>query len=188
MTTCGPFRPDSDALADGPRGNCQVSDEQGHADTGHKRWTAAALAVVLLAVEAVIVAESWPGLTGFANLIGITGPAAWGVPITLDGVSLVAALVALRAELAGLVACRARWQHLAPGSTRCGASPAGGTGPGPHRPAVGQRHGERQLPRGAGHRRVREEALRVRATGGPVSGARAIQHEMRVTQRTAARL
>jgi len=64
-------------------------------------WTAALLAVVLLAVEAVIVAESWRGLTGFAHLIGITGPAAWGVPITLDGVSLVAALVALRAELAG---------------------------------------------------------------------------------------
>ena len=65
------------------------------------RWTAVALALVLLAVEAVIVAESWRGLTGFANLIGISGVAAWGVPVTLDGVSLVAALVALRAELAG---------------------------------------------------------------------------------------
>jgi hypothetical protein len=68
---------------------------------GRSRWTAAILAAVLLAVEAVIVAESWRGLTGFAHLIGITGVAAWGVPITLDGVSLVAALVALRAELAG---------------------------------------------------------------------------------------
>lgn len=65
------------------------------------RWTAGLLAGVLLAVEAVIVAESWRGLTGFAHLIGITGPAAWGVPVTLDGVSLVAALVALRAELVG---------------------------------------------------------------------------------------
>jgi hypothetical protein len=65
------------------------------------RWTAPLLAGVLLAVEAVIVAESWRGLTGFAHLIGVTGPAAWGVPVTLDGVSLVAALVALRAELAG---------------------------------------------------------------------------------------
>jgi hypothetical protein len=65
------------------------------------RWTAGILAAVLLGVEAVIVAESWRGLTGFAHLIGITGVAAWGVPITLDGVSLVAALVALRAELAG---------------------------------------------------------------------------------------
>jgi len=59
------------------------------------------LAAVLLAVEAVIVAESWRGLTGFAHLIGVSGVAAWGVPVTLDGVSLVAALVALRAELAG---------------------------------------------------------------------------------------
>lgn len=65
------------------------------------RWTAPVLAVVLLGVEAVIVAESWRGLTGFAHLIGITGRAAWGVPVTLDGVSLVAALTALRAELAG---------------------------------------------------------------------------------------
>jgi Protein of unknown function (DUF2637) len=64
-------------------------------------WTAGTFAVVLLAVEAVIVAESWRGLTGFAGLIGIHGVAAWGVPVTLDGVSLVAALVALRAELAG---------------------------------------------------------------------------------------
>jgi Protein of unknown function (DUF2637) len=65
------------------------------------RIAAVAFAAVLLAVEAVIVAESWRGLTGFAGLIGIHGPAAWGVPITLDGVALVAALVALRAELAG---------------------------------------------------------------------------------------
>ena len=65
------------------------------------RWTAVVLAAVLLAVEAVIVAGSWRGLTGFADLIGISGVAAWGVPVTLDGVSLVAALVALRAELAG---------------------------------------------------------------------------------------
>lgn len=62
---------------------------------------ATAFAVVLFGVEAVIVAESWRGLTGFAALIGIHGVAAWGVPVTLDGVGLVAALVALRAELAG---------------------------------------------------------------------------------------
>lgn len=70
-----------------------------HDTRGH--WTAGLLAAVLLGVEAVIVAESWRGLTGFAHLIGITGPWAWGVPVTLDGVSLVAALTALRAELAG---------------------------------------------------------------------------------------
>lgn len=65
------------------------------------RVAAAAFAVVLLGVEAVIVAESWRGLTGFAGMIGIHRAASWGVPVTLDGVSLVAALVALRAELAG---------------------------------------------------------------------------------------
>lgn len=65
------------------------------------RLASAAFAVVLLAVEAVIVAESWRGLSAFARMIGIAGPWAWGVPVTLDGVSLVAALVALRAELAG---------------------------------------------------------------------------------------
>jgi hypothetical protein len=73
----------------------------GHVPASGGRWTAVLLAAVLLAVEAVIVAESWRGLTGFAYLTGISGVAAWGVPVTLDGVSLVAALVALRAELAG---------------------------------------------------------------------------------------
>jgi hypothetical protein len=65
------------------------------------RVASVAFAVVLLTVEGVIVAESWRGLTGFAGLIGIRGVAAWGVPVTLDGVALIAALVALRAELAG---------------------------------------------------------------------------------------
>lgn len=60
---------------------------------------ALAFAVALLAVEGVIVAESWRGLVGFAGLIGIAGVAAWGVPVTLDGVSLIAAVLALRAEL-----------------------------------------------------------------------------------------
>src|ERR1039458_7610081 len=62
---------------------------------------AAVFAAVLIAVEGVIVAESWRGLTGCATTIGIAGVAAWGVPVTLDGVSLVAAFLALRAELAG---------------------------------------------------------------------------------------
>jgi hypothetical protein len=60
---------------------------------------AVAFALALLAVEGVIVAESWRGLVGFAGLIGINGVAAWGVPVTLDGVSLIAAVLALRAEL-----------------------------------------------------------------------------------------
>jgi Protein of unknown function (DUF2637) len=65
------------------------------------RWSAVALAVVLIGVEAVIAAESFGGLAGFAHLIGIRGAAAYGVPVTLDGVALVAALLALRAELVG---------------------------------------------------------------------------------------
>jgi hypothetical protein len=69
------------------------------------RWSAVApavaLAVALIGVEAVIAAESFGGLVGFAQLIGIHGAAAYGVPVTLDGVGLVAALMALRAELSG---------------------------------------------------------------------------------------
>lgn len=63
------------------------------------QWSAVALAIVLVGVEAVIAAESFNGLVEFAHLIGITGRAAYGVPVTLDGVGLVAALMALRAEL-----------------------------------------------------------------------------------------
>jgi Protein of unknown function (DUF2637) len=68
---------------------------------GAARVASAGFATVLLAVEGVIVAESWRGLTGFAWLIGITGAWSWGVPVTLDGVSLAAAFLALRAELSG---------------------------------------------------------------------------------------
>jgi hypothetical protein len=64
------------------------------------RWSAVALAVTLLGVEAVIAAESFGGLVGFAHMIHIVGTRGDGVPVTLDGVSLVAALLALRAELA----------------------------------------------------------------------------------------
>jgi Protein of unknown function (DUF2637) len=70
--------------------------------------TAVTFAVVLLAVETVIAAESWRGLTGFGHLIGISGRAAWGVPVTLDGVGLIAALIALRAELEGIASAPAR--------------------------------------------------------------------------------
>ena len=65
------------------------------------RWSAVALAVALIGVEAVIAAESFGGLVDFAHLIGIHGTAAYGVPVTLDGVGLVASMMALRAELAG---------------------------------------------------------------------------------------
>lgn len=60
-----------------------------------------AFATVLLAVDGVTAAESWRGLVGFGGLLGIHGLAAYGVPVTLDGVSVASALLALRAELAG---------------------------------------------------------------------------------------
>jgi hypothetical protein len=72
------------------------------------RWSAVALAVTLLGVEAVIAAESFGGLVGFAHMIRIPGARGVGVPVTLDGVSLVAALLALRAELAGESSALAR--------------------------------------------------------------------------------
>jgi hypothetical protein len=55
----------------------------------------------LLAVETVRVRPIVRGLTGFVVMIGITGAAVCGVPVALDGVSMVVALVALRAELTG---------------------------------------------------------------------------------------
>jgi hypothetical protein len=66
-----------------------------------RRLASVAFAVALLGVEAVIILESYRGLVGFAEMIGIHGAAALGVPISLDGVALAAAAVALRAELAG---------------------------------------------------------------------------------------
>lgn len=65
------------------------------------RVASAVFAVVLLTVEGVIAAESWRGLVGFAGLIDIHGVAGYGVPVTLDGVSLAASLLALWAELDG---------------------------------------------------------------------------------------
>lgn len=64
-----------------------------------KTVTAGAFGVLLVGVQGIVQAESWRGLTGFARLIDITGLAAQGVPITLDGVSTAAALLALKAEL-----------------------------------------------------------------------------------------
>src|SRR6266567_4960243 len=82
------------------------------------RWSAVALAVVLIGVECVIAAESFGGLVGFAHEIGIEGTAAYGVPVTLDGVSLVAALMALRAELAGESSAMPRfWLYVFTGAS-----------------------------------------------------------------------
>jgi Protein of unknown function (DUF2637) len=84
---------------------------------GEPRWwhkftgrnvTSAAFGVLLVGVQGVVQAESWKGLTGFAGLIHITGTATQGVPITLDGVSTIAALLALRAELADEASGRER--------------------------------------------------------------------------------
>jgi hypothetical protein len=58
------------------------------------------LAAAMLAVEVIVAAESFGGLVGFAHLIGIHGLAALGVPVTLDGIAIIASLLALRAELA----------------------------------------------------------------------------------------
>jgi Protein of unknown function (DUF2637) len=62
---------------------------------------AVVLGGAMLAVELIVAAESFRGLVGFGHQIGITGVAAFGVPVTLDGVAVIAALLALRAELAG---------------------------------------------------------------------------------------
>jgi Protein of unknown function (DUF2637) len=88
------------------------------------KLTAVAFSVLLLLVEAVIAYESWGGLVGFGHLINL-GSRAIGVPVTLDGVGLLAALIALRAELEGessgmaratlavftLASCAANWWH-----------------------------------------------------------------------------
>jgi hypothetical protein len=70
--------------------------------------TAASFAVLLVGVQCVIQAESWRGLAGFGRMIGITGTAAQGVPVTLDGVSVIAALLALKAELSDEASGRER--------------------------------------------------------------------------------
>jgi hypothetical protein len=61
---------------------------------------AALLASAMLLVELIVAAESFGGLVGFAHLIGIHGAAAYGVPVTLDGIAIIASLLALRSELA----------------------------------------------------------------------------------------
>lgn len=61
--------------------------------------TSVGFSLLLVGIQGVVQAESWRGLTGFGRLIHITGAAVQGVPITLDGVSTLAALLALKAEL-----------------------------------------------------------------------------------------
>jgi hypothetical protein len=73
-----------------------------------KTITAAAFGVLLVGIQGIVQAESWRGLTGFARLIHITGIATQGVPLTLDGVSTTAALLALKAELSDESSSRER--------------------------------------------------------------------------------
>jgi hypothetical protein len=87
--------PPAAAIAPAEVAPAQVAPARG------RRFASVAFAVALLAVATVIALESYRGLVGFAAMIGIHGAAALGVPISLDGVSLAAAAVALRAELAG---------------------------------------------------------------------------------------
>jgi Protein of unknown function (DUF2637) len=81
----------------------RLQARQLHAGTRQRRRNvpATVLAAAMLAVEIVVAYESFAGLVGFAHLIGIHGARAEGVPVTLDGVAVIAALQALRAELAG---------------------------------------------------------------------------------------
>jgi hypothetical protein len=73
-----------------------------NASAGSRRNVpATVLAAAMLAVELVVAYESFAGLVGFAHMIGIPGLRANGVPITFDGVAIIAALLSLRAELAG---------------------------------------------------------------------------------------
>ena len=73
-----------------------------------KTVTAAAFGVLLVGIQTVVQAESWRGLADFARLIHITGTEVQGVPLTLDGVSTTAALLALRAELSDESSTRER--------------------------------------------------------------------------------
>jgi hypothetical protein len=87
-----------------------------------KTVTAGAFGVLLVGIQGVVQAESWRGLTGFARLIHVTGVAAQGVPLTLDGVSTTAALLALKAELSDESSGRERAAMYAFTAMSCAAN------------------------------------------------------------------
>ena len=87
-----------------------------------KTVTAGAFGVLLVGIQGVVQAESWRGLTGFARLINITGVATQGVPLTLDGVSTTAALLALKAELSDESSGRERAAMYAFTAASCAAN------------------------------------------------------------------
>lgn len=91
-----------------------------------KTVTAAVFSFLLVAIQGVVQGESWRGLTQFARLIHITGAATQGVPLTLDGVSTLSALLALRAELNDESSARERASMYAFTLSSCAANYWGG--------------------------------------------------------------
>jgi len=98
-------------------GAARLAAQTGQEDESKRRWwhkitgrgvTSAAFGALLVGVQGIVQAESWRGLTGFARMIHITGTAAQGVPLTLDGVSTISAMLALRAELSDESSARER--------------------------------------------------------------------------------
>jgi hypothetical protein len=87
-----------------------------------KAVTSGVLGTLLVGVQGIVQAESWRGLTGFAHLIHITGLATQGVPVTLDGVSTAAALLALKAELSDESSGRERAAMYAFTAMSCAAN------------------------------------------------------------------
>jgi hypothetical protein len=87
-----------------------------------KAVTAAAFGVLLVGIQGVVQAESWRGLAGFGRLIHIAGTATQGVPLTLDGVSTIAALLALKAELSDESSGRERAAMYAFTAMSCAAN------------------------------------------------------------------
>lgn len=79
--------------------NADTRRRRREAKNPRRNVPATVLAAAMLAVEIIVAYESYAGLLGFASMIGIHGSQAHGVPVTLDGVATIAALLALRAEL-----------------------------------------------------------------------------------------
>lgn len=114
----------------------RLAAQAGQTDTAKKHWwnkvtgrgiTSAAFAGLLVGVQGIVQAESWRGLVGFGRLIHITGIAAQGVPLTLDGVSTISAVLALRAELSDESSGRERASMYAFTFASCAANYWGGS-------------------------------------------------------------
>lgn len=126
MTEVTQLRPADEDLAgfDVPEDGTAPAAAEGRSGkkmTGAK-VTGGAFGALLIGVQGVVQAESWRGLAGFARLIGIDGLAVQGVPLTLDGVSTTAALLALKAELTGESSGRERSAMYLFTLASCGAN------------------------------------------------------------------